>query len=466
MSFPQKAGSTLKLRKMGKISWKACFGQDWQVTDGHLKLGTQAKFWQLGDLQKMLDEAQKAEASSVSSSWQAPKSSFSYKLTARINEIKAEILWTLLVNDGKGYRSLLSSPFNDLELLLDVLELTLANELDVRVAPPQIPAPYPQQLGYPQALPPFIQQQPFPPQMPFNGGYPPANYQTYASQPSQPVVPERDERNTNIINPLSSATSVMPPGALMGINTDAKKPLVEPSRVRPNILLGKFLLEAHLIPQHTIDGALLLQDMVKSGALSVDVAAEALARAHNRSGAFDTSIFLAKPNPHARDMKISAPPMGELLLKAGLINEEALSAALTIQDAASKGQMTNEEALKDFAKRSFGSSTNHSMPAVQPTGQQGYEERAVQLLVTAKLIENQDLAAALKVQEKSGGYLLKILETASRIDEVLSAAALRAQSLVDQKKMKAEQVIIVLYYVQRSRVSFDDAIDEMGWEKP
>jgi hypothetical protein len=438
------------------------------VTDGHLKLGTQAKFWQLGDLQKKLDEAQKAEVSTVSSSWHAPKSSFTYKLTARINEVKAEILWTLLVNDGKGYRSLWSAPFHDLELLLDVLELTLANELDVRVAvPPQASTAYAQQLLYPQSLPPFMPKpQPFPPQMPFNNGYPPTNYQTCAPAPSQPIVPERDERNTNIINPLSSATSVMPPGALMGMNTNEKKPLVEPSRVRPNILLGKFLLEAHLIPQHTIDGALLLQDMVKSGALSVDVAAEALARAHNRSGAFDTSIFLAKPNPNARELKISAPPLGELLLKAGLINEEALDAALTIQDAASKGQMTNEEALKNFAKRSFGSSTNHSIKAVQPTGQQGYEERAVQLLVTAKLIENQDLAAALKVQEKSGGYLLKILEAASRIDEVLSAAALRAQSLIDQKKMKEEQVIIVLYYVQRSRVSFDDAIEEMGWDKP
>lgn len=444
---------------------ESLFGRDWQVTDGHLKLGTQAKFWQLGDLQRMLDEAQKAEASTVSSSWQAPKTSFTYKLTARINEVKAEILWTLLVNDGKGYRSLWSAPFHDLELLLDVLELTLANELDVRVAtPPQSSTAYAQQLLYPQLLPPFIAQpQPFPPQMPFNNGYPPANYQTYAPGPAQPVVPEH---NSNIINPLSSATSVMPPGALMGMNTNEKKPLVEPARVRPNILLGKFLLEAHLIPQHTVDGALLLQDMVKSGALSVDVAAEALARAHNRSGAFDTSIFLAKPNPHARELKISAPPIGELLLKAGLINEEALNAALTLQDAASKGEMTNEEALKNFAKRSFGSSTNHSIPAIQPTGQQGYEERAVQLLVTAKLIESQDLAAALKVQEKSGGYLLKILESASRIDEVLSAAALRAQSLIDQRKMKQEQVIIVLYYVQRSRVSFDDAIEEMGWEKP
>jgi len=450
---------------MGKICWKARFGRDWQVTEGHLKLGTQAKFWQLGDLQKMLDEAQKAEASTVSSSWQAPKSSFTYKLTARINEVKAEILWTLLVNDGKGYRSLWSAPFHDLELLLDVLELTLANELDVRVAtPPQESAAYAQQLLYAQTLPPFSAQ-PFPPQMPFNGGYAPVNYQTYGT-PAQPFVPERNDRNTNIINPLSSATSVMPPGALMGMNTNEKKPLVQASRVRPNILLGKFLLEAHLIPQHTIDGALLLQDMVKSGALSVDVAAEALARAHNRSGAFDTSIFLAKPNPHARELKISVPPIGELLLKAGLINEDALDAALTIQDAASKGQMTNEEALKKFAKRSFGSSTDHSIQTVQPTGQQGYEERAVQLLVTAKLIESQDLAAGLKVQEKNGGYLLKILEAASRIDEVLSAAALRAQSLIDQKKMKEEQVIIVLYYVQRSRVSFDDAIEEMGWEKP
>jgi hypothetical protein len=450
---------------MGKISWKACFERDQPVADGHLKLGTQAKFWQLGDLQKMLDEARKAEASTVSSSWQAPKSSFTYKLTARINEIKAEILWTLIVNDGKGYRSLWSAPFQDLELLLDVLELTLANELDIRVAaPPQAATAYAQQLLYQQTLPPFIAQpQSFQPQTPFNGGYPPNYYQTYAPAPSQPVTAERDD--CNIINPLSSATSVMPPGALMGMNTNEKKPLVEPSRVRPNILLGKFLLEAHLIPQHTIDGALLLQDMVKSGALNVDVAAEALARAHNRSGAFDTSIFLAKPNPRARELKISAPPIGELLLKAGLINEEALDAALTIQDAASKGQMTNEEALKNFAKRSFGSSTDHSPGAIQPPGQQGYEERAVQLLVTAKLIESQDLAAALRVQEKSGGYLLKILEAASRVDQMLSAAALQAQSLIDRKKMKEEQVIIVLYYVQRSRVSFDDALEEMGLEK-
>jgi hypothetical protein len=35
-----------------------------------------------------------------------------------------------------------------------------------------------------------------------------------------------------------------------------------------------------------------------------------------------------------------------------------------------------------------------------------------------------------------------------------------------QNRLKVEQAMIALHYCQRSRASFDDAVEELGWEKP
>jgi hypothetical protein len=349
-------------------------------------------------------------------------------------------------------------------------------------APPQAPAPaiptsaptpaFPPSAPYPAALPSTYPA----PQYPQVQGYFPPQPAPYA-QPypyPYPVDPATQKPYVNYTPaagpdtlPLASSVAVqpnMPPGAMLGIAPPSVPdvPVVdyEVAKRRPGVQLGKLLLEASLIPQHTLDAALLLQDMVKSGALDTTQAGDALARAHNRSGAFETKIFLAKPNPNARFLNISVPPLGQILIEAGLINGDTLKAALVLQEETRSGAISIEEAIGTFVRECFGAArpeTNKDQPEV---------DRAINLLRYAGMLEPQDMEAAADIRAKHGGDLLNILVSAGKLDEVTLEAAIQCQYFVNQNRLKVEQSVILLHFCQRSRITLDEAIEELGFEKP
>jgi hypothetical protein len=345
-----------------------------------------------------------------------------------------------------------------------------------QLMPPASPAPFPASAPYPTALPsaypaqnhlPSAQSRgyfPAPPSTPYGQPYPypypidPATQKPYAN-----YTPSAGPETLPLAGSLAVQPN-MPPGAMLGIAPPSVPdvPVIEyeiPKR-RPGIQLGKLLLEASLIPQHTLDAALLLQDMVKSGALDTTQAADALARAHNRSGAFETKIFLAKPNPNARFLNISVPPLGQILIEAGLINADTLKAALNLQEETRSGAISIEEAIGTFVRDCFGKArpeTNKDQPEV---------ERAINLLRYAGMLEPQDMDAATDVRAKHGGELLNILVSAGKLDEVTLEAAIQCQYFVNQNRLKVEQSVILLHFCQRSRITLDEAIEELGFERP
>ena len=94
--------------------------------------------------------------------------------------------------------------------------------------------------------------------------------------------------------------------------------------------------------------------MVKSGSLSTTQAAEAVRRAHNRGGALDPNLFSATPPSGPPDPRIVAPPLGQILVEAGLINPNVLKAALNLQEVVRTGAMTKEDAVSSFITEHFG----------------------------------------------------------------------------------------------------------------
>jgi hypothetical protein len=288
--------------------------------------------------------------------------------------------------------------------------------------PPPDPNLYPQ--GYPPQYPPGYQ--PYPPGYQAPPGYP-GQYPAYPGQVGQ--------QNTS----------------RMAADNDliAK---------RPNILLGDFLVETGLIPESTLEAALQLQNMVRNGTLSTSQAAEAVKRAHNRGGEVEqfTPSEVVLDENHA---KVNAPPLGEILVEAGLIRVSILKAALNLQDVVRTGALSKEEAVNAFIQEHFGKSAGEN-------GGVGPDHKVLRLFIKAKLISQSDIDAAEAVRKKHGGDVAKILEAAGKFDRLTFEAAQKCQNLVDENRLKIEQAIIALHYCQRSRVSFDDAIEELGWEKP
>jgi len=91
---------------------------------------------------------------------------------------------------------------------------------------------------------------------------------------------------------------------------------------------------------------------------------------------------------------------------------------------------------------------------------------AFDLLQKAQLLTESDITTANNVRKKHGGDLIQILEAAGKCNRKTVDAALLSLPLIREGLMRIDQVIMALNYCERMRVTFDDALDEMGWPNP
>ena len=521
----------------------------------------------VGDCRRLLAEATKAKGTTVELPWRSQKTYTGYSLTAKLDLGSDEPLWTLYEGEGSRARVVWSSFFEDIELMHDVLHLSLPQEelgaalkpppepvverqaepeygavdgytpsfprpddgydlfpgtqtesplrstptitpvvnvqtvqtvqpvqpaaasaqsasvsaaADWKVAPDntrqpqsaappqppvqaqqQQPYPYPPAgYGYPAnyaqpnypGYPPGYGYQGYPPGYPVDPRYYQNAYQQYGQMP--PGEPPQYLAQTVPVQPGAAIQPMMPQDALPQATNKTDPDLL---RKRPNLFIGSFLTDAGLIPDSTIQAALRLQDMVKSGTLSTAQAAEAVRRAHERGGTIDPHYFTASVVD--KDVRVNAPPLGQILVEAGLITPSTLKAALNLQDVVRTGAMTKEDAIAGFTREHFGADEKGEGKKERDA------EQAIDLLKQAGLLSEKDVEAARAVRKRHGGNINKILQAAGKLDMKTFDAALKCKQYVREDRMKVEQTMILLHYCQRSRMTFDEAFDELGWDK-
>ncbi len=537
-----------------------------------------------GDVKSLLEEAKKAKGCTVELPWKNKLTGVQYSLTTRLEVAGGEPIWTLYEGDGGKSRVVWSSPFEDVELLYDVLMLSIPEEVDTefRQAQPAARQPstdipdlsrsasapmssmnsgsyasqsndsglltgnesveipkgslsfyqsglasgtefallsdveekpkakakskketdaedaaaaaaaaataqaqaqalaqqqmqqsgaypqpnmqsgaYPQpnmQSGaYPQQLPPGMQSGSYPQQY----GYPPGyQYPGYPQgyYPGYPGYP-----------PYQYPPGYIPPAATVALqqqhlqqggatDTGVHATPPGPAKPRPNLRLGQFLVESGLVPESTVDAALQLQELVRSGSLSTAQAAEAVRRAHIRGGAVDPKLIAAPVSPN--DLKTVAPPLGQILVEAAIIRGPIIRQALKLQESIRSGEMSKDEALDALCLEVFG--VGRKIP--DSTGETTDSTLALELLRKAQLVSDFDHETASKVRDKHGGQLVSILVKAGKLDQHTADGAFKCNQLVSQKKLEEGKAIIALHYCQRSRIDLDSALKELGWE--
>ncbi len=178
----------------------------------------------------------------------------------------------------------------------------------------------------------------------------------------------------------------------------------------------------------------------------------------------------------------------DLLVKAQLLTEPILAAALKIQDLIQDNKLSVERASeilnhyhsKGGAIEDYINSASDSLvssivekSSFKNSGRRDVNKRedpsvlaAFELLKKGGLLSEDDIKIAEGVRRKHGGDLVAILKAANKIDENTLEAAKICQALEKDGKMKLEQSVIVLNYCSRSRVSFDEAMSELNWENP
>ena len=96
----------------------------------HLRLEPLNRFPNPPELVKALQQARSAKGCLVEIPWRSAKTGKNYSLAVRIELGQTEPVWTLFEGEGASSHATWSVPFQDMELLNDVLLLSLPQEFD------------------------------------------------------------------------------------------------------------------------------------------------------------------------------------------------------------------------------------------------------------------------------------------------------------------------------------------------
>jgi hypothetical protein len=197
----------------------------------------------------------------------------------------------------------------------------------------------------------------------------------------------------------------------------------------PGILIGSLLTEAGLITEPTLEAALKIQELVRAGKLTTTRAPELLKLFYSMGSAIEEYIDPSDlTTPQAPKRQGPGPGPGP---------------------AQGSGPSSAEQ-----QRRAAGNNQPKDL------------NLALDLLVRAGLLTPNDIKTATAVRAKHGGDLRMILQAAGKADTKTLEAAVICVDLEKRDLMKVEQTVILLNYCSRSRVGFDEAIDELGWPNP
>ncbi len=301
---------------------------------------------------------------------------------------------------------------------------------------PQPPQGYPPQ-GYPQppqGYPPQGYPQP-------QQGYPPPGYPQYPqpgypqqAPPQPPVNPNQQSPWNNQFgspqaqpqqqqSPYQTAAPAAPKAPSPGSGADLRPIDYDMMSKRANVLLGELLVEAGLVPRPTLNAALKIQELVREEKMDPEQAFDALKRLHSMGATIDDYL---SPTDFRSGKSMSKPR-----------SDTPGGAA---PSSSSRGPMDPEKQREMHA--------------------------TFDLLQKAGLLSENDLKSAQAVRSKHGGDMVQILKSAGKLEVQTYDAALVCIQLIHVGKMKVEQCIIALNYCSRSRVGFDEAMEELNWPNP
>ena len=96
----------------------------------HIRLDAIRGLPKMSNVRALLSEARGSKGCTVELPWRSAKTDTSYSMTVRVELGGGEPIWTLYEGEGSGSRVMWSSPFEDLDLLYDVICLSLPADVN------------------------------------------------------------------------------------------------------------------------------------------------------------------------------------------------------------------------------------------------------------------------------------------------------------------------------------------------
>lgn len=126
------------------------------------------------------------------------------------------------------------------------------------------------------------------------------------------------------------------------------------------------------------------------------------------------------------------------------------------QPAVTSGMAGN--VAQPAATAATSSSENLSPVSVPPT-----PVTELDLLKAAKVISDADIAKAQEITQRLGGQVSAMLIADGKLDRSLLEVAKRCTALMNAAMLDIGRAVILLNFSQRSRLDFDKAVEELGW---
>jgi len=174
-----------------------------------------------------------------------------------------------------------------------------------------------------------------------------------------------------------------------------------------------------------------------------------------------------KPEEVRAPMGIETP-VEAILVEAGLITNPVWRTLLALHQKIRLGQMTKGQAVEEFRLQHPKPTVQEAAKVVPPAEKPSMERptNVLELLKHAGLVTKTDLEQICAQTDEDGTDLAKRLVSAGKLDTKTLLAARQCLSLMDADRLRLDRAVIALLYCHRSRVTFYQAVDELGWERP
>lgn len=162
---------------------------------------------------------------------------------------------------------------------------------------------------------------------------------------------------------------------------------------------------------------------------------------------------------------VNQKPIGKVLVELGFATEEVLDAAVALQVKVANGMLMPIEAAHKLSQFYHKGTplTADDAPSTAPP-----EEPPLALdefLKLAGLINDDDIQKAVEASIKNGQILGRMLLIAGIIDEPTLQAAVRSTALIREKRLSTAQAFIAFNYSQRSRLTVEECVSQLGWSQ-
>lgn len=148
--------------------------------------------------------------------------------------------------------------------------------------------------------------------------------------------------------------------------------------------------------------------------------------------------------------------LADTLINQGSVSKQIFDKATELFKKVSTGQIALNDATTQVHRVVFGDPEHGEGPPSPVLGE---------LLKMTGMVSEDDITEAISLSNKYPSLIGKMLVLSGAIDEATLIASLRCQFLLKHGYLRVEDAVVALQYSKKNKVSFDDALEELGLRK-